>query len=168
MGRKAKPKSQKELQNRKPNPSPEDKLKADDPISISEMADPPAYLHEYAVEEWNKIVPKLANKGILAELDMTAVILYCDAFAEWRRAKEILEVEGREFVTDKGYRMPNPNVAIANKNHELSAKMLKEFGLTPASRKKIVSESGTKENDYERWQRRNKKIAEKGRKKKDK
>ena len=157
MGRDAKPKEQKQLQNRKPNPSPIDVPDIAEPIGITDLPGPPEWLNEFAVEEWHFITPELAKLGILAKLDYSSIAAYCEAYGTFIFAKKELKNNGYVFYTEKDYQMPSPYVAIANKNIEIAHKFLKEFGLTPASRRKLAGEKPPPgENEFERWQKRKK------------
>ena len=167
MGRTAKPKSQKALQNRKPNKSPLDDLIQPDPVSISELPERPEHFDGYALAEWHYITPELAKLGVLALIDYRAIAMYCEAYGRYRDAVEKLKEHGEVFFTEKGYQMPSPYVAICNKNYELCVKMLKEFGLTPQSRRKMAKtdDKTPGESEFERWQRKKRDIDKKTRKK---
>ena len=73
--------------------------------------------------------------GVLTEVDMAAFAAYCQFYARWKEAQELITSGGSTFETDKGYQQQTPWVGIANTNQKLMLQQAaSEFGLTPSSR----------------------------------
>ena len=97
----------------------------------------PRWLLPEAKREWRRVAPELRRLGLATIVDRTALSAYCQAYARWRQAEEILNREGFVFETGTGYLAPRPEVAIAQKSMTLMKGFASEFGFTPASRTRI-------------------------------
>ena len=97
----------------------------------------PRWLLPEAKREWRKVAPELKRLGLATVVDRASLSAYCQAYARWRQAEDVLTREGLVFVTGKGYLMPRPEVAIAQKSMTLMKGFAAEFGFTPASRTRI-------------------------------
>lgn len=97
----------------------------------------PRWLLPEGKREWRRVAPELKRMGLATVVDRTALSAYCQAYARWRQAEEILSREGLVFETASGYLAPRPEVAIAQKSMQLMKGFLTEFGFTPASRTRI-------------------------------
>jgi len=106
--------------------------------------DCPSWLNRYAKEEWARLAPALRAQGVLTMLDVNAFAAYCEAYARWRDAEEHIEKYGATFETPSGYIQQTPYVAIANKAIKDMQSFCNEFGLTPASRARILAASDSK------------------------
>ncbi len=73
---------------RNKRPAPKGKVKAQRPRC-------PARLTGEAKAEWQRIVPLLADAGLLTNLDRGMLIRYCEAWEEWIEITETLSVAGR-------------------------------------------------------------------------
>lgn len=100
----------------------------------------PDHLDGWGEEAWDRIVPKLAELGILSDLDGEALALYCATYSRWRHALEAVRVDGVTTYTDKGAVKANPAVAVVNACERLMAAVLVEFGLTPSSRSRVKAD----------------------------
>lgn len=85
--------------------------------------------------------------GILTEVDMAAFAGYCQAYARWKAAEEFISKHGAIVKTPSGYWQQVPQVAIAQQYLKQMSKFCEQFGLTPASRSRIVSDSGADASD---------------------
>lgn len=99
----------------------------------------PKHLDKVAREEWDRIAPELFANRLVSEVDRAALANYCIAWSHWVAAE--LELQGQDFVieTPNGSRVQNPLVAIAYRLSEQIRKFAIEFGMTPASRSKVVA-----------------------------
>jgi P27 family predicted phage terminase small subunit len=97
--------------------------------------------------EWKRIAPQLFRAGLLTNVDVSALAVYCAAYARWQDAEEALarQREQDDFTcgllikTTNGNVIQNPLVGIANRAALLVRLLGSEFGLTPASRTRIES-----------------------------
>jgi phage terminase small subunit len=62
---------------------PENELEPPD-----ELIEPPSFLDEYALTEWERITPGLEAMGVLFALDINILSAYCCAYSIWRKATE--------------------------------------------------------------------------------
>lgn len=114
------------LNSREPQYPPED------PRSAS-------WLKAAAKDEWDRLAPILRAQGLLAVTDRRALEAYCQAYARWRQAEEMLDkVPTLVGKSSSGYLYPVPWVSIAQRQMELMLKLAQEFGFTPASRSRTT------------------------------
>ena len=107
----------------------------------------PAWLEDEAKKEWKRMAKQLEHLGILTEIDMAAFAGYCQAYARWKAAEEFISKHGAIVKTPSGYWQQVPQVSIAQQYFKQMGKFCEQFGLTPASRSRIVSDSGTDNSD---------------------
>jgi len=99
----------------------------------------PSWLMPEAKKEWRRLAPSLEAMGVLTMADLTAFAGYCQAFARWKEAEERLAVAGAIFKTPSGYVQQVPQVSIAQQNLKIMQSFCTEFGLTPATRARIIA-----------------------------
>ena len=104
----------------------------------------PEHLDALARGEWERLCPILERMGVLTEADGAAVMLYCEAYGKWLRArgevaKRGLLIEVSRTVTSKrgatiettGKVIANPAVNMEIQLARLMKELLVEFGLHP-------------------------------------
>ena len=114
-------------------------------INIPEAPD---FLSKEALIEWGRISSQLSRLGLLCEMDMAALALYCQAWGRIVRYEKIVAEKGELYKTSNGNIQLSPAMWVVNKAYEQAYKFLTEFGMTPASRSKVSvkkSESGVKD-----------------------
>lgn len=102
----------------------------------------PTWLKGKARTAWDQLVDLLYAMGVMTEADGKALELLCDAYAEYREAREYVIKHGPtyESATDKGLIVrKRPEVAIAADAQKRVASLLAEFGITPSSRSRVSS-----------------------------
>ena len=132
-GRPAKPTALKRLQGN-PGCRP---LNANEPQPEMDSGYCPRHLSRMARAEWRRVVPELREIGLLTVVDRAALEAYCECYADWRRAKDVLAKEGMTFTTPNGYVQQRPEVAIASNALKMMKAFMTEFGMTPSSRSKV-------------------------------
>jgi P27 family predicted phage terminase small subunit len=100
----------------------------------------PAWLEDEAKEEWKRLAKNLHELGLLTDLDVQAFASYCQAYARWKEAEEFITQHGSIVKTKSGYWQQVPQVAIARQNQKMMMQAASEFGLTPASRSRIIAD----------------------------
>jgi len=105
--------------------------------------DCPRWLSQVGQREWRRVAPMLERSELLSEIDGTALALYCDAYARWRKARDILAKKGLTFETNSGYVAQRPEVAIVNTAMQQIRQACTEFGMTPSSRGRMRLPSKT-------------------------
>lgn len=121
----------------------------------------PSWLWTDAKKEWDRITPELARYGLVSNLDRAALVLYCQAWAEYVWLKKLLKkmrmeaeagrkaaaAEGKEWIGDDGFKVTTPSggfsyspygVAAKRAGDEV-AKYLQAFGLSPSSRGRVTT-----------------------------
>ena len=99
----------------------------------------PDWLDEEAKREWHRLAKTMESMGVLTEADRAAFATYCDAYSKWKDATEFINQHGQIFKTPSGYIQQVPQVSIAQTYGKLMTKIATEFGLTPASRSRIIA-----------------------------
>lgn len=94
--------------------------------------------------------------GVLTLVDVQAFAGYCQAYARWKEAEEFLTQHGSIFKTPSGYLQQVPQVSIAQQNLKIMQSFCAEFGLTPATRARIIAAGGLQdgyaaEDPMEQW-----------------
>jgi P27 family predicted phage terminase small subunit len=80
--------------------------------------------------------------GVLTEVDMAAFAAYCQSYARWKEAEEFITEHGTLVRTPSGYWQQVPQVSIAQTYMKQMGKFATEFGLTPASRSRLIADAG--------------------------
>lgn len=101
----------------------------------------PSWLSDDGKGAFVELSNLLFDMSVLTEADTLSLTLLCDAYSEYKKAKEIInelgatmQVTSREGNTKSVVR---PEVQIANQSFVRVFQLLKEFGLTPSSRAKV-------------------------------
>ena len=116
------------VNDKEPKPTPRRRTPAD-----------PAQLGEKGEKEWRRVAKLLTEMGIMADIDLTMLHMYCDAYDTWCFATKQLE-EGMLVKTPKGYTQQSPYVGIKNRAYAVMHQVATDFGMTPAARTRIVVE----------------------------
>jgi len=142
------------------------------PTIPPELPAPPDYLNEVAQTAWRSIAPHLYTVGLLTDLDIHTFARWCAAFAEWRRAMDMIARYGdvvrlRRTAKrkEKGkkadepddpadyYLMPSPYVAIRDKADAKMHKCEDAMGMNPATRSRIQVNRGDEADKFEAFLR---------------
>lgn len=114
----------------------------------------PAGLSDEAAAAWGRIGPALDRMGVLTRADGVALELFCEAYADWLTARETVQEEGATYEGQTQFGTiirAHPAVAQRADAHRRLESMLREFGLTPASRSKVEREHGEEADPVERY-----------------
>ena len=134
-GRKPKPTAIKELEG---NPGKR-QLNTNEPKPMARAPSCPKWLEPDAKKEWRRLAKQMEQLGILTEVDMAAFAGYCQAYARWKAAEEFISKHGAIVKTPSGYWQQIPQVSIAQQYLKQMNKFCEQFGLTPASRSRIIA-----------------------------
>ena len=126
---------------RKPLPTALKKLEGDRgkgrrPINEHEPTPPkgaikcPSWLLPEAKKEWKRLAPSLEAMGVLTIWDIESFSAYCQAYARWKEAEEFITQHGSIFKS------------IAQQNLKIMQSLAGEFGLSPATRSRIIAAGG--------------------------
>lgn len=64
----------------------------------------PAFLTTEAKAEWKRIVGDLVSLGVVAKIDRAELAVYCQAWADWMKAREMIKTLGDSGYMDFGAR----------------------------------------------------------------
>lgn len=124
----------------------------------------PAWLPDEAKTEWRRVARLLTMTRVLAESDMSALALYCEAYARYRAAlAEITQVDGSLRLTvdtGTGSIKPHPALTVMNQAQGAMRAMLVEFGMTPSSRSRVPAGKNSEPSEFEKFLARKNRQAE--------
>ncbi len=150
-GRKPKPTALKVLEGN-PGKRP---LNKNEPKPRPEKPTCPKWISKEAKREWKRVAPELHRIGLLTYIDRAALAAYCEAWAEYRKAREMVHKMGEIYPIkdDEGnvkYLQQNPYVSIANKALNQIKTFCTEFGMTPSSRGRMQLPGQNEEDEFDR------------------
>ena len=122
------------------------RIRGDEAKPDSDQIAPPDDLSADALKHWATVVGQVKAAGVMTNLDVQALALYCESYAMWRYAHDEIKIRGPIVETPNGFPTQSPYMQIANKAFDQMQKMLTEFGMTPGSRTRV---SGVKEKPKE-------------------
>ena len=79
---------------------------------------------------------------MLSEVDMAAFAGYCQCYARWKENEEFISKNGSLVRTPSGYWQQVPQVSIAQQYMKQMERFAEQFGLTPASRSRLIADDG--------------------------
>lgn len=107
----------------------------------------PSGLSDDAKKCWKQVAKHLKDAGVLTNLDVHALAMYCEAYARWFDANEKIKKFGTVIKAPSGFPVQSPYLAIANKAFDQMKSMLVEFGMTPSSRTRVSVSEKAQDND---------------------
>lgn len=122
-------------------------LPKNEPVAEVCAPDPPEHLSATARAHWMQIVTILTDVRVMTNLDVDALAVYCETYSFWVEATERVRHLGMVIKTDKGSIIQNPYLRIANSAQESMLQLLKEFGMTPASRTRVQAAQGAEKSE---------------------
>jgi P27 family predicted phage terminase small subunit len=117
------------------------------PAIPAECPPPPSHLSPHAVEEWQRIGPELHRLHLLTTLDAAMFEVYCESYAQWRVALELIERCAADVPVTRGLlvqgsvadKVQNPLLIVARKAAEAMIAVAGEFGLSPRARARLAA-----------------------------
>ena len=117
------------------------KLNDREPMPEKKAPSCPKWLEPEAKKEWRRLAKKMELMGFLTEVDMAAFEGYCQTYARCKEAEEFITQHGTIVKTPSGYWQQVPQVSIAQTYLKVMNRFAEQFGLTPASRSRIIADS---------------------------
>lgn len=148
--RRSKRSESKELKLLKGNPSKENLN--DIVVPPPKLPKCPTWLDKEGKKEWKRISKDLFDLGLLTNIDMAALAIYCQTFSRWLECEQFISQfgytyedtytgkNGDIFHTTKVY----PQVGFSQKYTNLLTKYIAMFGLSPGYRGNLIG-SGKEE-----------------------
>jgi P27 family predicted phage terminase small subunit len=116
------------------------KLNTQEPQPLPGVPGCPDHLDAVARKEWGRLSEILMAMKVLTEADYIALGNLCQAYSTLIDAQKHLNKSGILFKTPSGYIQQNPLLGIIGAQTRIVNDLLREFGLTPASRTRITIE----------------------------
>ncbi|HEX5106418.1 MAG TPA: phage terminase small subunit P27 family [Pirellulaceae bacterium] len=92
-----------------------------EPVALQGLPAPPQWLDAEAKAEWERIIPDLAEMGVLSRADRPALAAYCTAWSRWVEAEGMVKKFGMIVKSpEKGFPMKSPYLSIADQALETS------------------------------------------------
>ena len=118
------------------------------PRILKTVPECPEWLLPEAQKEWGRLAPALVSLGLITNIDIDDFAAYCQAFARWHEAETYITENGTTYMTETGQLKPIPQVAQAQQYIRLMKDLSTEFGMTPSSRSRLISDAThTNESD---------------------
>ena len=113
-------------------------------FTYQELVDqPPAWLDEYAVTEWQRIVPLLKKDIPVSELDAALIASHCQAYSDIQKAAELIQEQGMMVDTADSVKS-NPAVKMKLDATNQMIRIDDLLGLSVYSRAKLAVKNETK------------------------
>lgn len=109
------------------------------PKKALKIPNPPEYFCGYSLKKWNELAPIFVEKNMLNGADLSAFELLCLHYGDAMNLYEAMIDEGGSiagYLAGKNSQTMGEYLAY-HKAITAYTKMLTEFGLTPASKKKV-------------------------------
>lgn len=94
----------------------------------------PRDLPNEAKAEWRRIVPKLEEVGLLADVDRGVLVRYCVAWADWVELDRLLQQSGKLLKGARGNLVRNPLWFMKRDAEQTVGELGRQLGLTPMAR----------------------------------
>lgn len=136
------------------NGNPGNRPLKDDDIKFEAVKPPPPddLTSDVAKAKWDEMADMLTGYRLLSKLDLDALRVYCEAFAQWTDAVDSIQKTGWVVKAPKsGHPMLNPYMSVKKDAEKKMADFHADFGLTPSARTRVKgSSSGGKGKDEKR------------------
>lgn len=103
---------------------------------------PRGKLNDDGKKLWHQVASRLADAGLLTEVDKPALMMMCFHYQVIVEASRVVDEEGLISVGSKGQPVAHPAVGILNNASTAFRRWATEFGLTPSSRTSLEIEPG--------------------------
>lgn len=128
------------------------------PPTSGTIPSPPKRLLPDAKKEWKKLAPILVSLGVLTDVDWSAFAELCQNYAYYLGVDKEIMAQGPKAVfgmqkTPSGYIQQHPILSLRRQYYETWRKALADFGLTPASRARIVVDQNAAVRDDDPMER---------------
>jgi P27 family predicted phage terminase small subunit len=135
----------------KPGPHPRKQPNSIQPMLVPvTWLRPPKHLSELEKDEWRRMVKLLRKRRMITRVDGDALALYVQSYCKYNRAKLEVGITGYTTITATGLKL-SPWARIMDTAWEQMRRVLKDFGMTPSSRTKVVAAEKQTANPYEQY-----------------
>lgn len=131
-GRNPEPAAQKELKG-----NPGKRPIKEEPQFTPGAPKPPADLAGEAFAEWSRVIPELEKANLIQRVDRAYLVAYCEAWASFCEAREVLQMEGALITGRDGGLVRNPAAIVMKDAMDMMLKFGAKFGLSPIDRARL-------------------------------
>jgi len=124
------------------------RMRKDEPKPLSDNLEKPFDLSPLADKQWDKIMEDLTAAKIVSNVDIHALAMYCEAYATWMEAQEMIRQHGVVVKSKNGFPVQSPFFHVANKSFDQMKNLLVEFGMTPSSRTRVSAIDDSDDNEF--------------------
>lgn len=117
-----------------------------EPVFTGEIGECPDWLDKESRAEWACLIPQLEGAGVLQSADWNAFARLCKARARWKELEMFVDDHGTSYESHTGQIRTYPEVLHLNQLMGHLTRLECEFGLTPASRSRVVVKPTTKKS----------------------
>ncbi len=122
-----------------------------------QIPDPPRWMGRISKRMYHDLVDIVGKEGmkVMAKSDRLALVMVCEAFAEWRECRSTLATEDRYYTSERaGNKTIKRHPAVGDMQNAWTRIMtgLGKFGLTPYERQKVSVIVGDKKKKKTREQ----------------
>lgn len=113
---------------------------------------PPDYVIEKALDEWNRLLPYMKEKGFDKPQYLMKYATYCVAVMQFEDALKDINERGNLVEGAKDTLVKNPAFTYLRESSDRIAQGSRAFGFSPEDNKNLKLEEATEEDipDYER------------------
>jgi P27 family predicted phage terminase small subunit len=94
----------------------------------------PRDLPPEAKKEWRRVVGELEAAGLLATIDRTVLVRYCQAWADWRELQKLLRQSGKLLKGARGHFVRNPLWFLKQDAEQTLSDLGRQLCLSPMAR----------------------------------
>lgn len=119
------------------------------PKKAIKIPSPPDYFSGYSLKKWNELAPIFAERNMLSPADLSAFELLCLHYGDAMDLYNAMIDEGGSmagYLSGRNSQTMGEYLAY-HKAMSAYTKMLTEFGLTPASKKKVPTQEIVEADD---------------------
>jgi len=109
----------------------------EEPMPDNQKVEKPADLSDGASKIWDQIHDDLYGIGLLTNIDVNSLVMYCEAYAQWKEAHSQVIKNGPIYKDKKGVVKANPYIRIAQNSFDQVKSLMTQFGMTPSARSGI-------------------------------
>lgn len=113
----------------------------------------PEYIEKRACDYMNEILLVLKEMGLLESINTASLDMLAQSYSMFITATQTLRTDGMTIINKQGNIVPHPAVKIAKDSQIQAINIMRELGLTPLSKKKLLTkeQSDDKESPFEQF-----------------
>ena len=127
------------------------RLNEREPVVQPGLPRAPLHLTPEAKREWRRMGNRLLVLGVMTDLDKAALAMYCQAWARWVEAEEMVTKYGIVLMAADGNLKTSPYLHAAHNAINQLIKLAAEFGMTPSSRSRIHAAPPAKDDPLDEF-----------------